>query len=244
MRVIFVRHGERDHSVPVASNVLIPLTERGREQARVTADALREEGIRPTAVLSSPFLRCMHTAEIMTDALGLQSFHVVPSLCELLAVHDFPKCHPREHLEGLHTRFGKAQLQEGDLPQWPEKENMFERRLHSSLRQLVDLHSEAATLICVAHGAFMEYLLSLQGLFVNTTQEADQLIDHGYPANLCIADVFFDSTKETSELRCCLSAGPLHFRVSHLDSQLRSGNEAYSMEQSIFTKLERSKANK
>lgn len=64
MRVYVVRHAE---AAPGSPDELRPLTPRGREQARDLGRRLREEGVRPDAVLSSPLLRARETAA----ALGL-----------------------------------------------------------------------------------------------------------------------------------------------------------------------------
>jgi broad specificity phosphatase PhoE len=72
LRILFIRHGERDHSNPVASNVLIPLTQRGHRQALVTGEFLSKHvhshfGQRDAAhvhVYSSPFLRCLQVCDL------------------------------------------------------------------------------------------------------------------------------------------------------------------------------------
>ena len=64
MQLLIVRHAE---AAPGAPDELRPLTPSGREQARALGERLREKGLAPDAVLSSPLLRARETAA----ALGL-----------------------------------------------------------------------------------------------------------------------------------------------------------------------------
>jgi len=70
---ILLRHGE---SVGNAQGVLqgqadYPLSDRGREQARLLATRWKKEGITFDRVLASPLLRARETAQIVTEALGI-----------------------------------------------------------------------------------------------------------------------------------------------------------------------------
>lgn len=62
MRIYFVRHGEPDYAHDC-------LTERGRAQAALAAERLRDEGIEE--LWSSPLGRARETAEAASAALGL-----------------------------------------------------------------------------------------------------------------------------------------------------------------------------
>jgi phosphohistidine phosphatase len=64
MRLVIVRHAE---AAPGSPDELRPLTPQGREQARALGRRLRDDGVAPDAVLSSPLLRARETA----TALGL-----------------------------------------------------------------------------------------------------------------------------------------------------------------------------
>lgn len=71
MRLYFVRHGESEANTRhVISNRGSPfgLTERGRQQARTLANALKY--IPFTALFSSPVLRACQTADILAGSLG------------------------------------------------------------------------------------------------------------------------------------------------------------------------------
>jgi phosphohistidine phosphatase len=64
MRLLIVRHGE---AAPGTPDELRRLTPAGRESANRLGRRLREEGLEPDAVVSSPLLRARETAA----ALGL-----------------------------------------------------------------------------------------------------------------------------------------------------------------------------
>lgn len=74
-----MRHGESESNQNnvTCTNIddVNPLTEKGKEQARRTAEALRGTGI--DIVIASPFQRTRETAEIVCDVLGLSSEQVV-----------------------------------------------------------------------------------------------------------------------------------------------------------------------
>ncbi len=73
MRVLFVRHGE-SHS-NAAEAVSLPdaegdrLTDRGRKQAALAGEALREAGI--SELISSPMRRARETAELISESIGV-----------------------------------------------------------------------------------------------------------------------------------------------------------------------------
>jgi phosphohistidine phosphatase len=62
MRLVLVRHAEAE---PGSPDELRTLTDEGRAQARALGERLRGEGIHPDAVLSSPLLRAVQTAELL-----------------------------------------------------------------------------------------------------------------------------------------------------------------------------------
>jgi len=71
-RLIWVRHGEsegnRDRRFTHSPDV--PLTDAGREQARVAARRIASRFV-PALVIASPFARARETADIIAAALGL-----------------------------------------------------------------------------------------------------------------------------------------------------------------------------
>jgi phosphohistidine phosphatase len=68
MQLVIVRHAE---AAPGSPDALRPLTPDGREHARLVGQALLEEGLAPSAIVSSPLLRARETAAALASALGL-----------------------------------------------------------------------------------------------------------------------------------------------------------------------------
>jgi phosphohistidine phosphatase len=70
MELLIVRHAE---AAPGDPDELRPLTRGGRDQARALGTRLREEGVRPAAILTSPLLRARETGELIGRELGVES---------------------------------------------------------------------------------------------------------------------------------------------------------------------------
>jgi phosphohistidine phosphatase len=68
MQLYLVRHAE---AAPGEPDELRPLTGAGREQARSLGVRLREQGVRPDAILTSPLLRARETGELLARELGV-----------------------------------------------------------------------------------------------------------------------------------------------------------------------------
>ena len=60
MRLFIVRHAE---AAPGSPDELRALTPEGHEQARALGRRLRDDGVRPDAILTSPLLRARETAK-------------------------------------------------------------------------------------------------------------------------------------------------------------------------------------
>lgn len=68
MRLYLIRHAK---AAPGHPDELRPLTPEGREQARLLAERIAAE--RPEAVVTSPLLRALETAEVLARACGLEA---------------------------------------------------------------------------------------------------------------------------------------------------------------------------
>jgi len=69
IRIVLVRHA-RPESGAAYSDEGPPLSDEGREAHRKVTQELKNQGVTPTKILSSPLLRAMQTAEIMSDVFG------------------------------------------------------------------------------------------------------------------------------------------------------------------------------
>lgn len=82
MQVFLVRHGEASDGFE--RDAERPLTARGREQARALADRLRWHDCTPTHVWTSPLVRAVQTAELVTKV----RIEIVPALAPIGSIAD------------------------------------------------------------------------------------------------------------------------------------------------------------
>jgi phosphohistidine phosphatase len=75
VRLYIVRHAE---AAPGSPDELRALTPEGHTQARELGRRLRDEGVEPDAVLSSPFLRARETARDLGLGEPVPSEHLAP----------------------------------------------------------------------------------------------------------------------------------------------------------------------
>jgi phosphohistidine phosphatase len=71
MIVYIARHGKATRDSPSGADRDRRLRGRGRRQAEYLAEQLASMAVAPAAVLTSPYLRTVETADIIADALGL-----------------------------------------------------------------------------------------------------------------------------------------------------------------------------
>ena len=69
MKLLYVHHADRDRSNKSVDRQLQDITENGIKEANLLAEKLKELNINITAIYTSPYLRCKHTAEIVDSQL-------------------------------------------------------------------------------------------------------------------------------------------------------------------------------
>lgn len=69
MRIYLVRHGDAVPEEDAGSDRDRWLSSRGREGARILGRLLREQGVSPDAILSSPLPRAVQTAELIAQSI-------------------------------------------------------------------------------------------------------------------------------------------------------------------------------
>jgi phosphohistidine phosphatase len=69
MELYLVRHAEAAAGTPDRAR---PLTSVGRDQARALGARLRDSGVLPDAIVTSPLLRARETASLLAEALGIE----------------------------------------------------------------------------------------------------------------------------------------------------------------------------
>lgn len=95
---VFVRHGQSQANADkIIASAESPLTKQGIDQARVTAQEVKNLGI--TLIACSPYLRAKQTAQTIADELGIANIQIIDELRErgLGALEDKPKTHESEH---------------------------------------------------------------------------------------------------------------------------------------------------
>ena len=70
MQLYLVRHAD---ATPGDPDELRPLSDEGREQARELGERMRDDGVVPDVVLTSPLLRARETADTLARATGATS---------------------------------------------------------------------------------------------------------------------------------------------------------------------------
>jgi 2,3-bisphosphoglycerate-dependent phosphoglycerate mutase len=114
--ITFLRHGESVGNAEerFQGRADYPLTEKGREQARVRAERWLAEGVRFDRCISSPLLRARQTAEIVTQALNVPLefdadwMEVDNGLLAGLNDAEAEKVSPRPAFMTPYTRFGRT----------------------------------------------------------------------------------------------------------------------------------------
>jgi len=161
--VFVLRHGERADRAKGRDDGWAddpPLTKEGRKMAKRAGCALRDLAGLPwaPAVYTSPFYRCLQTANEVAAELGLP-VRVEPGLSELCCRRIFDQ-QPR--LRGPDESLGSA-LQRVDVdlttspeqhapPRWPEQERHANARVLQTARGLIARHpGQAVCLVCHSH---------------------------------------------------------------------------------------------
>jgi phosphohistidine phosphatase len=98
VQLLIVRHAE---AAPGEPDELRPLTPTGRDQARALGVRLREEGLQPEAILTSPLLRARETGKLIGRELGVE-----PEADERLA----PGAAPADVSEAARERRGAVMV--------------------------------------------------------------------------------------------------------------------------------------
>lgn len=69
MKVYLVRHADAVPASPLLPDASRHLSAGGRASVRETAGRLKDDGVRPSLILSSPLVRALQTADILAERL-------------------------------------------------------------------------------------------------------------------------------------------------------------------------------
>jgi broad specificity phosphatase PhoE len=175
VHLLLIRHGETiwNQENRWQGQADIPLSEAGVEQARSLALRLRQEGNPIAAVYASPLSRALRTAEIIAEALGLQSFPA-PLWCEMnigvwsgLTTAEVIARHAKEW----------EQLRAGeDLPRGGgETFAQFQQRIFQGAELLAEKHIGERVVVVTHGGPIRTFLLHCRGLPVARFREVEKI---------------------------------------------------------------------
>ncbi|NDY91930.1 histidine phosphatase family protein [Ideonella sp. TBM-1] len=153
-RIIAVRHGETAWNVDtrLQGQLDIPLNDRGRQQARLAAQALLHEG--PTVLVSSDLSRARETAQAVAAATGLPLAQD-PGLRErhFGAWQGHTYAEVEQRWPEASARWRRREPHFGP-PEGETLQGFFDRCL-STLHRLAAAHA-GQTLVLVAHGGVLD----------------------------------------------------------------------------------------
>jgi broad specificity phosphatase PhoE len=165
MKTYIVRHGQSTHNAnaDIPHNPDPPLTDLGRRQAELTAEALRAANLGATALYASPQRRALETAFALQKKLGLAP-HILPDLCEAGGLREHSGLCRDEILSEwpgvtLDERITERGWWSGGMSE--DEEAVFYQRAGQALSLLRPRHrAPGDTIIVVTHGRFGSALLS------------------------------------------------------------------------------------
>jgi broad specificity phosphatase PhoE len=71
MKILYVHHAERDRITKCNDRQLQDITENGIKETKILGEKLKNLNLNIKAIYSSPYLRCMHTAEIINNYINV-----------------------------------------------------------------------------------------------------------------------------------------------------------------------------
>jgi probable phosphoglycerate mutase len=149
--LLVVRHGESEGNVlsVVQGALPFPLTARGRAQARRVAAVMASLGWRPDHVVSSPLPRCLETARIVAEELGVPAPLPDEAFTEI----------------GCGTATGRPLADLGPVRGFEDAGGESEAQLRARVGRGLDRLPRDASVLLVTHGAvFKGVLAHLLGL--------------------------------------------------------------------------------
>ncbi|OAN42804.1 phosphoglycerate kinase [Chloroflexus islandicus] len=157
MRLILIRHGETpwNRTLQYQGHALVPLNERGREQARRAAFRLARSGA--VAIYSSDLPRAWETAEIIGEHLSLRPIampdwrEIDVGLWEGLTPDELYQRFPDHMREYDRDPAGTVRL-------GGESYAQLQARVLRAFRQIESSHQSGETIIVVSHGGSIRAL--------------------------------------------------------------------------------------
>ncbi len=161
MRLILIRHAESTGNAEarLQGRHDFPLSEKGVAQAGLLAERLRQHPV--DALYASPLSRAHHTAEVVSEAVGLP-VTPLPHVME----YDFGEVSGltwAEIRERYPEQIATQRLRAGAYPVWPGEEGReaFRERVCSALWSLEERHRDQTVAIVAHGGSILVFALSV-----------------------------------------------------------------------------------
>ena len=201
MQIILVRHGESEAAVGLSEEIDCALTPRGIAQAGAAAAAIAADGA--TCILSSPFRRCLQTAEVLRRVTGAPC-----ELCPALHEHHHGPYPPgdwplpsRSEIAAAFPEF----LVPADMPEthWaavPEDRERLWKRISAAVREILSRFEGRtdARVVVITHGAPASVFVQAFCQWPNPLRVGVQ-VD---PGSISILRVDPDGRRVLSQLNC------------------------------------------
>jgi len=161
--IYLVRHGESLANSGLGGSADTGLSPLGHAQAGECATFLKAVCGPAPMLVSSPYLRCLTTAETISKAVGSE-VHVEPALQEFFSTAFFKSArHPGlrtlSEIRMAHPRADVRYCQEEWWPGRHETTKDLASRMNIFSSRLSTNQFPSPTVICVAHWASIEYLI-------------------------------------------------------------------------------------
>jgi probable phosphoglycerate mutase len=159
MKLLLARHGHVEGVDPprFRGRTELPLTARGRDQARALAERLLC-GPRPAAIYCSPLGRCVETASMIATAFGMNATEL-PELIDI----DFGDCQGRAFTDIAKERpdIYRSWLSDPDRVRFPQGDALQDLavRINDALRFFIGKH-RGNTIVAVGHDSTNRVLLT------------------------------------------------------------------------------------
>ena len=147
-RILYARHGESTANINGVAGVSdAQLTEKGAEQAKITGQHLKSEGV--TTIACSPFIRARQTAEIIAQELNYPVY-------EIVTIDDLQERYLGE-FEGTTGRPPEFFLNSDNEGGIESRQHMIDRATRAIARLKEITNERGGTTLAIAHGQIGYY---------------------------------------------------------------------------------------
>jgi len=201
MEIYLARHGETEYNKTrrIMGQMMVPINETGREQAKKLAVALKDKGI--TAIHSSDLTRAIETSEIIGAELGL-TFEAYEELRE----------HGVGKLEGVTwaLEYENMTLEEFDelmVKEDGELTDIFVVRVWKIFLEIIEKHEKDDKILILSHGGCIRVILMK---ILRSTLDIFSILQLG---NCCINKIIYDEEAKNYKFKVDLVNDMSHLKI-------------------------------